>query len=385
LPEDFLPIARPDIDDADVAEVVDTLRSGWLTYGPKTQRFETEFKQIAGAEHAVATNSCTAGLHLSLLAAGIGPGDEVITTPLTFAATANVIVHAGATPVLADIGYNDLNIEPEQIERRITPRTKAIMPVHYAGHACRMDEVLDIARRHGLVVIEDAATAAGAAYKGRPVGSLGDMTAFSFYPIKNMTTGQGGIVTTDNPKYAEKLASLRNHGLDSNAWNRYSAEASRAFYTLSEPGFNYGMFDLLAAVGLGQLRRLPEFNARRTELAAAYTRLFADVAQVETPTVSPDVTSNWHLYVIRLRDTTLARDDLVTALKSRGIGTSVHYYPVHYHPYYRETYGFRPGDYPVCEAEFERILSLPLFSQMTDADVERVVEAVRACLGEHGG
>jgi dTDP-4-amino-4,6-dideoxygalactose transaminase len=385
LPEDFLPIARPDIDDADVAEVVDTLRSGWLTYGPKTQRFETEFKQIAGAEHAVATNSCTAGLHLSLLAAGIGPGDEVITTPLTFAATANVIVHAGATPVLADIGYDDLNIDPEQIERRITPRTKAIMPVHYAGHACRMDEVLDIARRHGLVVIEDAATAAGAAYKGRPVGSLGDMTAFSFYPIKNMTTGQGGIVTTDNPKYAEKLASLRNHGLDSNAWNRYSAEASRAFYTLSEPGFNYGMFDLLAAVGLGQLRRLPEFNARRAELAAAYTRLFADVPQIETPTVSPDVTSNWHLYVIRLRDTTLARDDLVTALKSRGIGTSVHYYPVHYHPYYRETYGFRPGDYPVCEAEFERILSLPLFSQMTDADVERVVEAVRACLGEHGG
>jgi dTDP-4-amino-4,6-dideoxygalactose transaminase len=385
LPDDFLPIARPDIDDTDIAEVTDTLRSGWLTYGPKTQRFETEFKTLVGAEHGVATNSCTAGLHLSLLAAGVGPGDEVITTPLTFAATANVIVHVGATPVLADLCTDDLNIDPEQIERRITPRTKAIMPVHYAGHACRMDEITDIAHRHGLTVIEDAATAAGSLYKGRPVGSLGDMTAFSFYPIKNMTTGQGGIVTTNNAEYAERLSSLRNHGLDSNAWKRYSSEASRPFYTLSEPGFNYGMFDLLAAVGLGQLRRLPEFNARRTELAAHYTTLFADEPHVEVPVVSPDVTSNWHLYVIRLRDTTLARDDLVTALKARGIGTSVHYYPVHYHPYYREHFGFQQGDYPVCEAEFERILSLPLFPQMTEADVERVVEAVKTCLDEHEG
>ncbi len=384
MPDDFLPIARPDIDDADVAEVVDTLRSGWLTYGPKTQRFETEFKQMVGADHAVATNSCTAGLHLALLAAGVGPGDEVITTPLTFAATANVIVHTGATPVLADIRYEDLNIDPERIRERITPRTKAIMPVHYAGQACAMDEIMAIAREHNLVVIEDAATAAGAAYKGRPVGALGDMTVFSFYPIKNMTTGQGGIVTTDNSEYAERLGSLRNHGLDSNAWKRYSSEAARPFYTLSEPGFNYGMFDLLAAVGLGQLKRLPEFNARRTELAAHYTQCFADVPQVEVPTVSPDITSNWHLYVMRLRDTTFARDDLVTALKARGIGTSVHYYPVHYHPYYREHFGFREGDYPVCEREFDRILSLPLFPQMTEQDVERVVEAVRAILDEHG-
>jgi dTDP-4-amino-4,6-dideoxygalactose transaminase len=383
LPDDFIPIARPDIDEADIAEVVDTLQSGWLTYGPKTQRFEAEFKQMVGAEHAVATNSCTAGLHLALLAAGIGPGDEVITSPLTFAATANVIVHVGATPVLADIRYDDLNIDPAEIARRITPQTRAIMPVHYAGQSCDMDAIMDIARQHNLVVIEDAATAAGSAYKGRPVGALGDMTVFSFYPIKNMTTGQGGVVTTDNAHYAEKLGSLRNHGLDSNAWKRYSAEAARPFYTLSEPGFNYGMFDLLAAVGLGQLKRLGEFNARRAELADHYTKLFADVPEVEVPTVSPDITSNWHLYVIRLRNTTLARDDLVTKLKAHNVGTSVHYYPVHYHPYYREHFGFREGDYPVCEAEFDRILSLPLFPQMTEQDVERVVEAVKASLTEH--
>jgi dTDP-4-amino-4,6-dideoxygalactose transaminase len=246
-----------------------------------------------------------------------------------------------------------------------------------------MDEILDIGRRHNLPVIEDAATAAGSAYKGRMVGSLGDMSVFSFYPVKNMTTGQGGMVTTNNPEYAAQVSALRNHGLDSNAWKRYSSEANRLFYTMSQPGFNYGMFDLLAAVGLGQLKRLPEFNARRTELAAHYTRLFAEEPRVEVPVVSPDATSNWHLYVMRLKDTTLARDDLVNVLKARGIGTSVHYYPVHYHPYYREHFGFQQGDYPVCEAEFERILSLPLFPQMTEADVERVVEGVKASLDEH--
>jgi dTDP-4-amino-4,6-dideoxygalactose transaminase len=381
LPDDFLPIAQPDLDEADVAEVVDTLRSGWLVYGVKTQQLEREFAAMVGAEHAIGVNSCTAGLHLSLLAAGIGPGDEVITTPLTFAATANVIVHVGATPVLADIRADDLNIDPEQIERRITPKTKAIMPVHYAGVPCRMDEILDIGRRHNLPIIEDAATAAGSAYKGRMVGSLGDLSVFSFYPVKNMTTGQGGMVTTNNPEYASQVSALRNHGLDSNAWKRYSSEANRLFYTMSQPGFNYGMFDLLASIGLGQLNRLPEFNAKRHALANHYTKAFQGMTQVETPVVRDEVTSNWHLYVIRLRETQVSRADLAQGLKERGIGTSVHYYPIHYHPYYRERFGFQQGDYPVTETEFERILSLPLFPKMNEADVERVAGAVGEVLG----
>jgi dTDP-4-amino-4,6-dideoxygalactose transaminase len=381
LPDDFLPIAQPDLDEDDIAEVVDTLRSGWLVYGAKTQQLERDFAAMVGAQHAVGVNSCTAGLHLSLLAAGVGPGDEVITTPLTFAATANVIVHVGATPVLADICADDLNIDPEQIERRITPKTKAIMPVHYAGIPCRMDEILDIAQRHNLPVIEDAATAAGSAYKERMVGSLGDLTVFSFYPVKNMTTGQGGMVTTDDPELAAQVSALRNHGLDSNAWKRYSSEANRLFYTMNQPGFNYGMFDLLASIGLGQLRRLPAFNQKRRALAEHYTRAFADVPQIETPTVREDVTSNWHLYVVRLRETDVSRADLAQGLKERGIGTSVHYYPIHYHPYYRERFGFQQGDYPVTEREFERILSLPLFPKMDEGDVERVVAGVRDVLG----
>jgi dTDP-4-amino-4,6-dideoxygalactose transaminase len=377
LNEDFLPLAVPDISEDDIAEVVDTLRSGWLVYGRKTQRFEEEFRKLAASEHAVAVSSCTAGMHLALLAAGVGPGDEVITTPLTFPATANVIVHTGATPVLADICADDLNIDPAAIEARITPRTKALLPVHYAGQACRMDEILAIGQRHSLRIIEDAATAAGATYKGRPIGSLGDATVFSFYAIKNMTTGEGGIVTTDDATLAEKVASLRNHGLDSSAWNRYAKEG-RPFYTVTEPGFKYPFTDLQASLGLGQLARLTEFNARRAQLAERYTRLFAAIPEVETPAVRPDAGCNWHLYVIRLRLERLRidRDSFIDELKARGIGTAVHYYPVHYHTYYRERFGFQKGDYPVAEREFERLISLPLFPRMNDTDVDRVVEAV---------
>ena len=385
MANDFLPIAKPDLSDGDIAEVLDTLNSGWLVYGAKTQRFEQQFRDRVGTEHALAVSSCTAGMHLALLACGIGPGDEVITSPLTFPATANVIVLCGATPVLADIAADDLQIDPGQIERWITPRTKAIMPVHYAGQACDMDAINDIAHRHGLKVIEDAATAAGTRYKGRPVGGLGDATSFSFYAIKNMTTGQGGMVTTNDPQIAEAVSALRNHGLDNTAWNRYAAEALRAFYTITAPGFNYGMTDLQASIGLGQLARLDEFNARRSELAARYTQLLSETLEVETPVVRPDVETNWHLYVVRLHLDRLKidRDAFIAELRKRGVGTSVHYFPVHYHPYYRENYGFRPEDYPVAGAEFERLISLPLFPLMQDADVDRVVEAIEAIVAEH--
>lgn len=379
MSEDFIPIARPDITQEEIDEVVDTLRSGWLTYGQKTQRFEREFADFVGAQYAVGVNSCTAGMHLALLACGIGPGDEVITSAITFAATANVIVHTGAKPVLADVRREDLTIDPADIERRITPRTRAIMPVDYAGHPCRMDEIVELAARHGLKVIEDAATAAGSKYRGRAIGSIGDAAVFSFYSIKNMTTGEGGMVTTADPAIAERVSILRNQGMDSNAWKRYSA-AGTPFYTILEPGFNYRMTDMHASLGLGQLRKLPEYNRRRAELAASYTRLFAAVPQVETPTVESDVESNWHLYVIRLRDTAVARDEVCERLKAQGVGSAVHYLPIHYHPFYGERHGMRKGDYPVAEEEFERLISLPMFPQMSFADVEQVVGAVAECL-----
>lgn len=376
MSDDFIPIARPDIGQEEIDEVVDTLRSGWLVYGRKTQRFEQAFAEFVGAPHAVGVSSCTAGMHLALLALGVGPGDEVITTPLTFAATANVIVHVGATPVLADICADDLNIDPAEIERRITPRTRAIMPVHYAGQPYRMDEVLDIARRHNLRVIEDAACAVGSRYRGRPVGSFGDCAVFSFYAIKNMTTSEGGMLTTAGTELAEQVSVLRNQGMDANAWNRY-AEGGMPFYTVSTPGFNYRMTDLQASIGLGQLPKLPAFNRRRAELAALYDAMFAELAAVEPPVVRTEVETNWYIYVIRLNEGCPPRNEVVDRLRAKGIGTAVHYLPVHYHPYYRERYGFQRGDFPVAEAEFERIISIPLFPQMTEGDVERVVGAVR--------
>jgi dTDP-4-amino-4,6-dideoxygalactose transaminase len=384
MPEDFLPIARPDISEDEIAEVVDTLRSGWLTMGPKTQQFEREFAASVGAREAVSVNSCTAGMHVGLLAAGIGPGDEVITSTLTFASTANVVLHTGASLVLADVCAADLNIDPDEIARRITPRTKAIMPVHYAGQACRMDEIMEIARAHGLTVIEDAAHCAGSTYKERYVGTLGDATVFSFYAIKNLTTGEGGMVTTNNPDLAERVRILRNQGQDANAWSRYAAGGA-AYYAVSQPGFNYRMSDMQAALGLHQLRRLPEFNARRAELAAHYTACFARLPVIETPKVRPEVGMNWHLYVIRLRETDLGRDEVIAGLKERGIGASVHFLPVHMQPYYRETFGYSPDDYPVAAREFERLISLPLFPQMTKQDVERVVAALEDVLTAGGG
>lgn len=377
MTEDFLPFALPDVSDAEIAEVVDTLRSGWLTYGPKTQRFEAEFAQAVGARHAVALSSCTAGLHLALLAAGIGPGDEVITTPLTFASTVNVIVHVGAQPVLADICADDLNIDPQAVAAKITPRTKALLPVHYGGQPCRLDELLELARRHRLVLIEDAAHATGATYRGRPIGAIGDAAVFSFYAIKNMTTGEGGMLTTDDDALAEKVRLLRSHGLSADAWKRYSASGS-ADYEVTVPGFNYRMTDIQAAIGRGQLERLSQINAARARLAARYSQRLADIEEVETPRARPEVGHAWHLYPLRLRPERLriSRDAFAAELRQRGIGTSKHFIPIHYHAYYSEGFGFHKGDFPVAEAEYERLISLPLYPRLTEADVDRVVAAI---------
>lgn len=377
MPEKFLPIAKPDISEAEIADVVETLRSGWLTYGPKTQQFEAEFAQSVGTEHAVGLNSCTAALHLALLGAGIGPGDEVITTPLTFCATANVIVHVGASPILADVSEDDLNLDPQAVAAKITPRTRAIMPMHYGGQPCRMDQLLDLARAHDLVVVEDAAHAAGASYNGRPIGSVGDATAFSFYPIKNMTTSEGGMLTTNNSTIAEKARILRKHGLSTDAWKRHTLEGS-SLYDVIAPGFNYSMTDVQAALGRGQLKRLPNMNAARSRLAQRYSDGLGSIAELETPSTRSDLVHAWHLYPIRLKLEMLSKDrnQFESELRNRSIGTAVNFIPIHYHSYYREGFGFHKGDYPVAERAFDRLISLPLFPTMTNADVDRVVDAI---------
>lgn len=382
--EEFLPFAKPDIGQAEIDEVVDTLKSGWLTGGPKVKAFEEAVKRVTGAEHAVALSSCTAGMHLALLAAGIGEGDEVITTPLTFAATVNVILHVGATPVLADAREADYNIDVEDVARRITPRTKAIMPVHYGGQPCRMDEILALARENGCKVIEDAAHALGAEYRGRPVGGLSDAAVFSFYAIKNITTGQGGMLTTDDQELADRVRLLSLHGLSKTAWDRYSERGTWAYQVLA-PGFNYAMTDIQAAIGVRQIERLEEIQSGRVHLVEEYNRLFADLPEVIRPPLLDDVVHAWHLYPLRLHVDRLriGREDFIEELRARGIGTSVHFIPIHLHSHFRETLGVGPGDYPVAESIFENLISLPLYSRMVDADVERVAGAVREIVEEN--
>jgi dTDP-4-amino-4,6-dideoxygalactose transaminase len=382
--EPFLPFSLPEIGQEEIDEVADTLRSGWLTNGPKTRAFEEAFREATGAKHAVALSSCTAGLHLALLASGIGPGDEVITTPLTFAATVSMIIHTGATPVLADIRDDDYNIDPEQIERKITAKTKAIIPVHYAGQSCRMDDILSLAKRHNLRVIEDAAHALGASYKGTPIGAIGDCAIFSFYPIKPITTGQGGMLTTDDEALAERVRLLSLHGLSKNAWDRYSDKGS-SFYQVLAPGFNYVMTDIQAAIGIHQMRRLPGFQQRRTELALHYSELLADLPEIIRPAVRDDVEHCWHLYPVRVDADylTIGRDEFIEELRSTGIGTSVHFIPIHYHPYFSDHLGLREGDFPIAERVFGGLISLPLYSRMTAADVSRVTDALHRIAATH--
>ncbi len=376
--DEFLPYALPLIEEDDIAEVVDTLKSNWITKGPKTAEFEQRFAAYVGAKHAVALNSCTAALHLSLVSSDIGPGDEVITTPMTFAASANVVIHAGATPVFADIDPVTMNIDVNKIREKITPRTKAIIPVHIAGHPCEMEEILAIAREHNLLVLEDAAHAVYTQYKGRMVGSIGSATAFSFYATKNLVTGEGGMVTTDDAELADKIRVISLHGMSRNAWNRYTAAGSW-FYEVLYPGYKNNMTDIQAALGLTQLEKLERMQGLRREIAARYNDAFSQTDALETPVELDYARHAWHLYIIKLNLETLSIDraQFIEELKAEKIGTSVHFIPVHLHPYYREKFGYKRGDYPQAEGTFDRIISLPLYPRMSKEDVSDVIAAVR--------
>jgi dTDP-4-amino-4,6-dideoxygalactose transaminase len=378
----FLPFSPPLIGQAEINEVVDTLRSGWLTTGPKTRRFEQEFADSLQAPAALALNSCTAGLHSALVALGIGPGDEVITTCMTFAASVNVIEHVGARPVLVDVEPDTLNIDPLQVERAVTQRTKAILPVHFAGHPVDLGAIRAIAEEQQLAVLEDAAHAVGAEYRGCPIGSTGNPTAFSFYATKNLTTGEGGMLT-GNPEFIDRARIVSLHGMSREAWQRYQQGGSWR-YNVVLPGFKYNMTDLQAAIGLCQLARLPEMQQRRREIAAAYTQAFQDVEGIELPASRSDVLHAWHLFVIRLRPGTfrIGRDEFVDRLTRRNIGTSVHFIPIHMHSYYRDKYEYGAVDFPVAYGNFQRMFSLPLNPSMTDEDVADVVEAVSEIASE---
>ncbi|KUO59539.1 MAG: UDP-4-amino-4,6-dideoxy-N-acetyl-beta-L-altrosamine transaminase [Gracilibacter sp. BRH_c7a] len=375
---EFLPYAIPLIEQDDIDAVVDSLRSNWVTKGPKTVEFEKRFAEFVGSKHAIAVNSCTAGLHTALVAAGIGDGDEVITTPMTFAASANVVIHAGATPVFVDIDPVTMNIDYTKIEEKITPRTKAIIPVHIAGLPCQMDEILDIARKHNLFVLDDAAHGVYTQYKGKMIGSIGDATAFSFYATKNLVTGEGGMITTNNDELADRMRVYSLHGMSRNAWNRYSTEGSW-FYEINYPGYKYNMTDIQAALGMTQLAKLDSMQTRRELIAKRYQEAFSRLSEIEVPADRDYARHAWHLYIIKLNleKISINRSEFIEQLKAENIGTSVHFIPVHLHPYYRETYGYKRGDLPQAEAVFDRIVSLPLFPKMSDQDVEDVIAAVQ--------
>jgi len=374
-----IPYCLPEIGEEEIAEVVDTLRSGWLTMGPKTIAFEEQIAAYTGAKYAVAVNSCTAALHLSLLAYGIGPGDEVITSPYTFASTGNVIVHSGARPVFADIQRDTFNIDPERINEAITPKTKAIVPVHFAGQPCDMKEIQEIADDHNLIVIEDAAHAIGAEYRGKKIGSLSDATCFSFYATKNMTTGEGGAVTTDDPKIADKTRILRLHGISKDAWKRYSAQGSW-YYEIEECGWKYNMTDIQAALGIHQLRKLDGFVATRRKYAEMYSAGLRDLRSLVTPVEKEERSHVYHLYPILLDG--MDRSDFIREMAEMGIGCSVHFIPLHLHPFYRAMYEYTIGDYPNTEWAYEHEVSLPLYPGMSGDDIGGVLKTIESIIHE---
>lgn len=381
--EQLLPYGRQCVEESDIQAVVDVLRSDWLTTGPKVPQFEEAFAARVGAAEAVSFSSGTAALHAAAFAAGLKSCDEAITTPLTFAATANCILYQGATPIFADVSNDTLNLDPVEVEAKISPNTRAIIPVDYAGHPADLAAIVDIAQKHGMIVIEDACHALGAEFRGKRVGSLADMTVFSFHPVKHITTGEGGMVTTNDPGFAETLRRFRNHGISSDARQRQSA--GQWHYEMVLLGFNYRLPDIACVLGLEQLDRLDANLARRRSIAARYGAAFREIPGVIAPSVRADVNPAWHLYPIRLDLPKLNADrtQIFRALRAENIGVNVHYIPVHYHPYYRQRFGSRTGQFPVAESAYDRLISLPMFHAMTDQDVEDVIAAVRKVVGHY--
>lgn len=379
--EKFLVFGKPDIGEKEINEVIDSMKVGWLGTGPKVARFEEMVKDYTGAKHALALNSCTAGMHLSLLACGVGPGDEVITTAMTFGATANVIEHTGAKPILVDIELSSLNIDPSQIRSKITPKTKVIMPVHMAGRPCDMEEIMKIAGEYKIKVLEDAAHAFGAEYHGKKIGTIGDLTAFSFYVTKNLITGEGGMVTTDNDEYADFIQLYGLHGMSKGAWKRYSDDGFK-HYLIQAPGYKYNMMDLQAAIGIHQLEDFEVHQEKRKKIWERYNKALEDLP-LDLPTdPEANTTHAYHLYTIlvRLEELTIDRDRVLQALHKENIGTGVHFIAIPLHPYYKNKYKFKRGDFPNSEYVSDRTISLPFSSNLSEQDVDDVVSALRKIL-----
>lgn len=374
----MLPYGHQWIDEDDIQAVVNVLRGEWITQGPTVEAFERKVAEYCGARYAVAMSSGTAALHAACLAAGIGPGDEAITSPITFAATANAVVYCGGRPVFADIRPDTLTIDPADIEHRIKPSTKAVLAVDFAGLPADMDAIRAIARRHNLIVIEDAAHALGARYKGRPVGTLADMTVFSFHPVKHITTGEGGMVLTDDKRFYERLVRIRHHGIVRHG-TQSPVTRSAWYYEIPDIGYNFRLTDFQSALGISQMTKLSYFVERRREIAESYREALSDLGALTLPVEPPGYRSSYHVFVVQLVLERLraSRDMVFDALRAEGIGVNVHYVPVHLHPYYRERFGYGPGSHPNAETYFERALTLPLFPAMTEQDVADVVAAVR--------
>lgn len=373
-----VPLCRPFIGEEEIEAVAEVLRSGWLSSGPKVEEFERMFAEYVGAQHAIATSSCTASLHLSLVALGIGEGDEVITSPFTYTATAEAIISSGAAPVFADIDPETLNILPEEIERKVTPKTKAIMPVHIAGYPCRMGEIYDIAERFGLFVVSDAAHAISTEYEGVKIGAMKDLNCFSFYATKNVTTGEGGMITVQDGELASRLRLMRLHGIDRPTWARRRS-GRRWYYEVVERGFKYNMSDIQAAIGIRQMGKLDRMQRRREEIARIYAEELGSIDLIRLPSEPERGRHSWHLYIIQL-DERLDRDEFIARMAEKGVECGVHFIPLHLHPYYRKRFGLKPGDFPNAEGAFRRVVTLPLFPGMSDEDVGYVVESVKSVI-----